>query len=84
MSGGYTRGKWIWPADFKVNTASGDGSTTVFALTHTPIAENQMQVEVNGLIAHPDDFSLSGKNVTFTAAPETDSKVVFRYIKEEL
>lgn len=77
-------GNWINPTDFKVNTGSGDGSTTIFALSHTPIADSVLYVYVDGIKrVLTVDFSLSGKNVTFVTAPANGQTIEFNYIKKD-
>lgn len=72
----------IDPAIFKVNTANGDGSTTAFNLSHTPVSQNALYVYLNGLKQIVTiDFTLSGLQVTFTVAPATGQKIEFNYIK---
>jgi hypothetical protein len=76
-------GRFLNTNDFKVNTASGNGATTVFALTHTPISSLQLQVFIDGLCQDlTDDYSLSGTNITFVSAPALGQKIKFTYIKK--
>jgi len=75
-------GKNIDPAIFKINTASGNGSTTVFNLTDTPVTLACLTVFVDGLAQVPTtDYSLAGLAVTFVAAPANGQSIMFQYIK---
>lgn len=75
-------GKYLDADSFKINSASGNGSTTAFNLTDTPISLSVLQVYVNGLIQQPTaDYSLSGNQVTFTTAPAAGQEINFHYIK---
>lgn len=79
------KGRFLDSGSFSVDTAAGNSVTTVFALTDTPIAIAALTVTINGLEQIPTvDYNLSGKNVTFTTAPTTDSDIVFQYIRNEL
>lgn len=79
------KGRFLDSTSFAVETAAGNGSTTLFTLTNTPLAIAILRVTINGLEQIPTvDYSLSGKNITFATAPETDSNIVFQYIRNEL
>jgi len=77
-------GKYLLETEFKTNTATGNGSTTAFNLTNTPIGIHALWVYLNGLFQTPTtDFSLSGATVTFSTAPANTKSIVFRYIKKD-
>ena len=50
-----------------VETFSGDGSEKSFTLKQTPYDEDEIDIEVGGVAN--DAWSISGKTITFTAAP---------------
>jgi hypothetical protein len=46
----------------------GDGTTSTFTLTYTPLSANDVFVYVNGLLqASPEDYSVSGNQVIFVS-----------------
>ena len=76
-------GKYIDPAIFRKNSASGDGSTTAFVLASTPIGSGSLWVFVNGLEQQlTTDYSLAGATVTFITAPANAQSIDFSYIRE--
>jgi len=63
-----------------IDKYTGDGSTTVFAIESDRIVEDCF-VFVNGICLVPtDDYTISGSNMTFTAAPAASSQITIRYI----
>ena len=75
-------GKYLNEADFKSNSATGNGSTSAFALSDTPISIHALWVYVDGLFQRPiTDYTLSGDTVTFITTPAQDQSLDFRYIK---
>ena len=61
-------------------TASGDGSTTEFALAHSPVQAGSVVVRVNGAVQNSgytvdDDLGV----VAFTFAPASGAALVFTY-----
>ena len=52
-----------------VDRFSGDGSTTAFTLSATPVSENNTWVAVSGVYQQKDTYSVSGTTLTFSAAP---------------
>lgn len=76
-------GKYIDESIFKINTAAGDSSTTVFNLIDTPISAGNLQVFINGLSRDiTTDYTVSGAAITFLVAPVTGQKIKFIYIKK--
>ena len=58
-----------------IDNFNGDGSTTGFALSTTPINENVIDVYINGLYQQKNTFSLSGNTLTFSTAPPNNSTI---------
>ena len=56
-------------ADLKSGSATGDGSTTSFAIGWTPPSEQSLFVTINGVLQSASALSVSGANCVFTAAP---------------
>lgn len=61
-------------------TATGDASTTEFALGFTPVHVSALNVlDSDGKVYFPgSDFTISSSNITFTTAPADGLKVVIR------
>jgi hypothetical protein len=53
----------------QVNNFSGNGSTTTFTLSSTPISKNYTSVYVNGVYQNKNTYSLSGAVLSFSQAP---------------
>ena len=61
-------------------TATGDGSTTVFAI-NSGRAVADVLVIVNGIVLVPTtDYTISGTNLTFVTAPASTAEIQFRYL----
>ena len=58
-----------------IDNFNGDGSTTGFALSVTPLNENVIDVYINGLYQQKNTFSLSGNTLTFSTAPPNSSTI---------
>jgi len=59
-----------------------DGNRTLFTLTGTPVTDSE-QVFKNGVLLEPgasNDYTISGADVTFNAAPETTDRIRVNYI----
>ena len=54
-----------------VDTKTGDGTTTVFALSVSPTSTAYIDVYIAGVYQQKSSYSLSGANVTFSTAPPT-------------
>jgi hypothetical protein len=77
-------GKAIEPLIFKVNTADGDGVTTDFNLTGTPVATANLFVFIDGIKRTViKDYTLSGSVVSFLSAPEVGQEIEFNYINKD-
>lgn len=76
-------GRYYDPTSYKINTSVGDGSTTIFNLTHEPIGLAVLEVKINGVTRKTtEDYALSEKQVTFTFAPANAQDIEFNYIKK--
>lgn len=59
---------------------TGDGVTTVFALTADPVVISNMDVAVAGATKYPTtDYTLAGGSITFAVAPANAAKILVRY-----
>lgn len=60
------------PVNYSANTFSGNGVTTAFTLSSTPVNVQSTLVNISGITQRPTtDFTVSGTTLTFTAAPPT-------------
>jgi hypothetical protein len=57
-------------ASVSLDSFTGDGSQTAFTLTTTPAGENQLVVNVDGVLQLKTAYSLTGNVITFTSAPD--------------
>jgi len=64
----------------KVNSYTGDSSTTAFTLSAAPASgsENSVVVTINGVTQHVNSYSLSGAVVTLDSAPITGDEIEMR------
>ena len=62
-------------ANASVNNFSGNGSTTGFTLSTTPVSENATQVYINGVYQFKNTYAVSGTTLTFDAAPPNGSSI---------
>jgi hypothetical protein len=53
----------------QINNFSGNGSTTIFTLSSTPISKNYTSVYINGVYQNKNTYSLSGAVLSFSQAP---------------
>ena len=73
-------------SDHKVDTFTGDGSTTEFNLSHTPANNESLMVSINGVLQHPSDghnarsYTLIANVVQFTAAPAVGDEIQVRHM----
>jgi hypothetical protein len=58
-----------------IDNFNGDGSSTGFTLSTTPLNENAIDVYINGLYQQKNTFSLSGNALTFSTPPPNNSTV---------
>ena len=68
-------------ADLKSGSATGDGSTTTFAIGWTPPSEQSLFVTINGVLQSASALSISGANCVFTAAPDSGDAIEFKGIQ---
>ena len=65
---------------YTAGSATGDGSTTVFTI-NSGRAVADVLVIVNGVVLVPTtDYTISGTNLTFAAAPGASAEIQFRYL----
>ena len=62
-------------ANASVNNFSGNGSTTGFTLSTTPVSENATQAYINGVYQFKNTYSVSGTTFTFDTAPPNGSSI---------
>jgi len=62
-------------ANASVNNFSGDGSTTGFTLSSTPVTENTTMAYINGVYQFKNTYSVSGTTFTFDAAPANGASI---------
>ena len=73
-------------SDHKIDTFTGDGSTTEFTLTHTPANNESLMVTINGVLQHPSNastaraYTLIASIIQFTAAPGVGDEIQVRHI----
>jgi hypothetical protein len=75
----------LWLKRFWVDeTPSGtiDGSNTQFSLAETPLENDAVDVYIDGLKQTPGvDYTISGSDITFSAAPQLGQTVRVSYIR---
>jgi hypothetical protein len=72
---------------FQVDSASGNGSTTIFSLSQKLRAQEMLFVFIDGLkkrITTDYTVNVSTSQVTFVTAPATAQNIEFHYIKKSL
>ena len=73
-------------SDHKIDTFTGDGSTTEFTLSHTPANNESLMVTINGVLQHPSNasttraYTLIASIIQFTAAPGVGDEIQVRHI----
>ena len=67
-------------SDNKIDTFTGDGSTTSFTLSRVPPSSNDLDVTLDGVTQHLTAFQLSGNELTFTAAPANGVAIQVKHI----
>jgi len=60
-------------ATFAIDSFNGDNSTVNFTLREAPVTTAAILVFVNGVRQHTDTYSVSGRTLTFSEAPPTDT-----------
>lgn len=72
---------------YEVDTASGNGSTTVFNLSGKLHSQDSLVVYVDGLrrrITTDYTVNVGTSQVTFVTAPATAQNIEFHYVKKSL
>ena len=64
-----------------LDTATGDGTTTVFTLTRSPKADQYVFVTINGVQQQASAYSISDNELTFSAAPANGDDIEFRTLE---
>lgn len=62
------------------NSFTGNGSTTAFTLSSTPISENNLIVDIDGVMQETSAYSVSGTTLTFSEAPYNGASIEARVI----
>ena len=81
ISGGGGGGNANVNTDVVVNTFNGDSSTTAFTLSSEPTTDQNVFVTINGVSQHIDAYSLAGKVLTLSAAPENGDVIETRVVR---
>ena len=68
-------------ANVKSGSATGDGSTTTFAIGWTPPSAGSLFVTINGVLQSASAYSISASNCVFTAAPVSADAIEFKGIQ---
>jgi hypothetical protein len=63
-----------------VTSFVSDGTTTVYALGLVPSTDENVIVTINGVVQSIANYSVTGSNLTFVAAPNLNDKIEFRII----
>ena len=61
-----------------IDSYTGDNSTTDFALSYIPKANQYVYVSLNGVRQHVSEYSISGSILTFTDAPLSTDEIEIR------
>ena len=73
-------------SDNKIDSFTGDGSTTEFNLSKVPPNSNALLITLDGVTQHPTDasgtksYSVDGNNLEFTSAPASGVEIQVRHI----
>jgi len=73
-------------SDHKIDTFTGDGSTTEFNLSHVPANNESLMVTINGVLQHPSNattsraYTLIASVLKFTAAPGVGDEIQVRHL----
>jgi len=67
-------------SDNKIDTFTGDGSTTSFTLSRVPPSSNDLDVTLDGVTQHLTAFQLSGNEITFSTAPASGVAIQVKHI----
>lgn len=61
-----------------IDSYTGDGTTTDFALSYIPKADQYAYVAINGVRQHVSEYSISGNTLTLTPAPLSTDEIEIR------
>lgn len=61
-----------------IDSYTGDGSTTDFALSYIPKADQYAYVAINGVRQHISEYSISGNTLTLSPAPLSTDEIEIR------
>ena len=61
-----------------IDSYTGDNSTTDFALSYIPKADQYVYVAINGVRQHVSEYSISGNILTLTPAPLSTDEIEIR------
>lgn len=61
-----------------IDSYTGDNTTTDFALSYIPKADQYAYVAINGVRQHVSEYSISGNTLTFNDAPLTTDEIEIR------
>ena len=64
-----------------VDTFTGDGSTRVYSLSSSPVADQFAFVDINGIQQQISTYSLVTNSLTFTTAPATGDIIEIRVVR---
>ena len=73
-------------SDHKIDTFTGNGSTTEFNLSHVPANNESLMVTINGVLQHPSNattsraYTLIASVLKFTAAPANGDEIQVRHL----
>lgn len=62
------------PADFRLNTFTGNGSTTAYTLSSSPVEDNTL-VYIDGVYQNKTGYSIVDNVLTFSEAPATSAAI---------
>jgi hypothetical protein len=62
-------------ANASVNNYTGNGSTTGYTMSTTPVSENGTQVYINGVYQFKNTYAVSGTTLTFDTAPANGASI---------
>ena len=73
------------PVDFKIDTFTGDGTTTEFNLSRIPPNNTSVLVTLDGVVQHPNDtdgakaYNISSNGILFSSAPASGIDIQVRH-----
>jgi hypothetical protein len=68
-------GTAIIGANYAVDTFTGSGATTIYALSAAPGSTNNTAVYIDGVYQSKSNYSVSGSTLTFSTAPPLNSAI---------